>query len=45
MKMMPAWMKDAPDMGVVKENMGDGVFELRSTDNGFMGRWLVLRKN
>ena len=43
LKATPEFMRNLPSMEVVKDNMGDGAFEVRSTDRGFTGRWLLRR--
>ena len=39
----PGWVKDPPPLMLVPRHIGDSVWELRSTDAGFVMRSLVLR--
>lgn len=40
---LPEWQKDMPDLSVVLDHLGDIVTEVRSTDDGFRGRFTVLK--
>jgi len=43
MAAVPEFMQDLPSLDAITENIGNGAFEMHSTDEGFTGRWLMHR--